>query len=54
MRTFMNEKEEDEMTKAQYLKIRKIKDGLVNIFQEHLQREKPLESQYMEKLKKKF
>ena len=26
----MNEKEEDEMTKAQYLKIRKIKDGLVN------------------------
>ena len=32
---------------------KKIKDGLVNTFQEHLQREKPLENQYMGKLKKK-
>ena len=42
------------MEKAQYLKIRKIKDGLGNIYQEHLQKEKPLENQYMEKLKKRF
>lgn len=33
---------------------KKIKDGQVNTYQEYLQKEKLLENQYMEKLKKRF
>ena len=51
---WVRKNEEEEMVKVQYLKIRKIKDGLVNTYQEYLQKEKLLENQYMEKIKKRF